>query len=470
MDILDQFGQTRRKLDTVSSSFCLAKWMQVTIHLQNGFNHSCHHPNLHKISLDEIKENPSALHNTAYKKELRAQMLKGERPKECDYCWRVEDTAGAHYSDRIVKSSDYWAMPAFEKIASAPPDRDINPSYVEVSFGHDCNFKCAYCAPNISSSIWKSYEKWGPYVNRNSLEDIKSQGLAPYPAGEANPYIEAFWRWFPDLAKDLKVFRVTGGEPLVNPNTFKVLDYIEANPLPHLELCINSNLGIADRFYDKFIDQVKRITADQKIKKFVLYTSVDTHGVQAEYLRTGLNYEKWLQRLRHYLTNVPWDVHFMMTFNATSPYRFIELLKDLLALNKEFLVHDESLGRLRKRTMMDISHLMHPEYLSILILDDDGRKRIGEIVEFMEAHEVEKVGPWGFHDYEIHKIRRIFAFVSQPTWTAEFLKWHRQFFYKFTRQHLEREGKDVHEIIPEMRGLVALCKEEVERENPPATV
>jgi hypothetical protein len=57
------------KLDTVSPSFCVAKWKQVTLHLQNGMNHSCHHPIPHVVPVSEILKNPTALHNSEYKKQ-----------------------------------------------------------------------------------------------------------------------------------------------------------------------------------------------------------------------------------------------------------------------------------------------------------------------------------------------------------------------------------------------------------------
>ena len=93
---MEKFEKTKKQLDSVSPSFCLAKWQQVTIHLQNGHTHSCHHPQTHKIPLEEIKENPSALHNTEYKKQQRKLMLEGKRPDECSYCWKVEDSKGKH--------------------------------------------------------------------------------------------------------------------------------------------------------------------------------------------------------------------------------------------------------------------------------------------------------------------------------------------------------------------------------------
>ena len=63
----DNRNKMKDLLDRTGCGFCLAKWTQVTMHLGNGLTHSCHHPGAHKIPLEEIKKNPSALHNTNYK-------------------------------------------------------------------------------------------------------------------------------------------------------------------------------------------------------------------------------------------------------------------------------------------------------------------------------------------------------------------------------------------------------------------
>ena len=90
----------KRVIDTVSPSFCAAKWNNATIWLGSGTTASCHHPPAHKISIDEIKANSKALHNTKHKKLMRKQMLAGERPTECEYCWKIEDIGRDSISDR----------------------------------------------------------------------------------------------------------------------------------------------------------------------------------------------------------------------------------------------------------------------------------------------------------------------------------------------------------------------------------
>ena len=62
---------TRDQLNKVGKGFCLAKWNMETLYLHMGDNHSCYHPRPHHIGLDEIAVDPSALHNTKWKKEQR---------------------------------------------------------------------------------------------------------------------------------------------------------------------------------------------------------------------------------------------------------------------------------------------------------------------------------------------------------------------------------------------------------------
>ena len=69
-DRLIELEKKIKKMDNVSCSFCTAKWLQTTLYLQNGYNHSCHHPSPHKIPLEEVLKDPAALHNSRFKKDI----------------------------------------------------------------------------------------------------------------------------------------------------------------------------------------------------------------------------------------------------------------------------------------------------------------------------------------------------------------------------------------------------------------
>ena len=141
-------------------AMCLAKWKQVSLHLPTGLNNSCYHPPLHPIDATLLADNPSALHNTPYKKEQRKMMMTGLRPEECHFCWQVEDSG--HISDRIINSAN--DMDQFDVVRNLKPADDFNPKFIEVNFGNVCNFMCGYCTPTVSNS-------W--------INDIKANGNFP---------------------------------------------------------------------------------------------------------------------------------------------------------------------------------------------------------------------------------------------------------------------------------------------------
>ena len=107
-DYSDATEIARQQLNNISDTMCYAKWAQVSLHLTNGMTQSCYHPPVHKIDEQEIYANPGALHNTEQKRREREQMLAGERPKGCEYCWRIEDTGGT--SDRVYRSGEYLSL------------------------------------------------------------------------------------------------------------------------------------------------------------------------------------------------------------------------------------------------------------------------------------------------------------------------------------------------------------------------
>ena len=137
----DHARQMRDRLNAVSPSLCLAKWLQVSISLPSGLTQSCYHPPTHTIPLVELKDNPGALHNTKFKIHERLEMLEGKRPEGCSYCWKIED-AGDHLSDRHYRSSEWWAEKDYYSVVDGPMGTEVVPRYVEVNFNQACNFKC----------------------------------------------------------------------------------------------------------------------------------------------------------------------------------------------------------------------------------------------------------------------------------------------------------------------------------------
>ncbi len=359
----------RDKINTISPSFCSAKWLQTSLYLQNGFNHSCHHPSAHKIPVEEVLANPAALHNSKYKKQQRAKMLNGERPSECDYCWKIEDLDKNYFSDRHYKTADWWAWDRVDEIAKSSPADDVFPSYLEVSFSNACNFACAYCSPDISSTWMDDIEEHGSYPVQNGnhdLEYLKSVGKIPYKRSEENPYMDAWFKWMPEVLPHLKVFRVTGGEPTMSKDVWRTLDYIMENPQPQLQLAINTNLGTHTKLIDKLIDYINKL--EDKVERIDVYTSVESVGQDANYVRDGLDYDYWYMNVKHVLSRTNSLVAIMTTLNMLSLPTFNNFIDDIMDLRILF-----NKGLENNRIPISLNYLRWPPHLQATLLDKETR-------------------------------------------------------------------------------------------------
>jgi len=468
---LNILRQVKERLNAVGRGFCLAKWLQVTLHLHNGHTHSCHHPRTHKIPLEELDEDPSALHLTKYKLKQQEDMLNDIRPPECQYCWNIEDLPGNHMSDRYLKS----ASPEIagekmidEIVEKARQGQKINPTYIEVSFSNVCNFKCSYCSPIVSSSWVSEIKNHGPYKlpghNFNDTDYLKQSGQMPLHHDEYNPYVEAFWKWWPDFIDNIRVLRVTGGEPLLDKNTFTLLDKLKDKKRPNLSLGINTNCGIPDKIIDKFIPEIQYLVNNGYVGSTKIYTSVDAHGAQAEYGRNGLCYDKWLSNVDRLLTELPGTkVTIMCTANIFSITSFEKLLKDVYELK---IKHYND--KRKVPISIDISTLRWPAHQNVSILTPEYSNYLNKSLEYMKERKEGANGNnhyKGFFEYEIIKLERLVEAMQQDPNASENINVNqaRAGFYAFVTEHDRRRKTNFLETFPELEQFYETCKAEYEK-------
>ena len=441
--------EKREKINNVSCSFCTAKWLQTTLLLQNGYNHSCHHPAPHKIPLKEIEADPAALHNSEYKKQQRAKMLNGERPKECGYCWKIEDLGNDYFSDRHYKTSDTWAWDRFEDIAKSNPQENVYPSYLEVSFSNACNFACAYCSPEISSKWMEDIKQNGEYPTKHgshNLDYLKQSGKMPYKNSEHNPYVEAFWKWFPDALPHLKVLRITGGEPTMAKDTWKLLDYLIEHPRKDLDIAINSNLCVTDALIKKLILKINQL-ADVGVKVDV-YTSLESTGAQAEYARDGLDYYTWIKNVESILKETKSTVAMMTTINILSLPTFLDFMMCIMDFRK---LYNKSFDVNRIPLSINIMHW--PPHLQCTLLDKDYRTNVANTIEsvcktWLKYYTKEKYARLYLEEFD--QIQRLCDYLRNTESATE----HRADFVRYIYAYDERRNKDFVDAFPQYQHLL----------------
>jgi len=441
----------------ISPTFCMAKWHHTTIYLQTGETHSCYHPAPHPIPLEEIKDNPSALHNTKQKKTEREFMIKGQQPSGCSYCWKIEAMGKDYVSDRHIKTASIYTPERLEEIKQGGAEYNINPEYIEISFSNECNFKCGYCHPKASSRYWKEINDHGPYdVSTDHRQDI--DWFKIYQKEEENPYVEAWWRWWPEVSKTLNILRITGGEPLMHKSTWDLFDRLEEDPKPHIQIEINSNLGVKPKLVERLVERINHLLRIGAIKDFQLYTSIDTWGKRAEYARHGLDIQLWERNLDYYLSNTELPVTFMITFNIFGVTSFTSLLKKILEWREKYNSEKHELGYQRIR--FDTPHLKEPTIFDMNILPkDEFMPYMHEHLEFIRQNQ-DNSDKTKFRDLEYEKFKRVVNYMETTNYDENKLIIARKNFVAWFSEHDRRRDTNLVGSFPEMKQFWKLCKQQ----------
>jgi organic radical activating enzyme len=428
-------------LDPKSASFCAAKWYNATIWLGSGQTTSCHHPPAHAIDAEALKTNPRALHNTVQKKQDRKLMQAGERPRGCEYCWKIEDIGRDNVSDRVYKSKIY-PIKALDEAYITDYHNDVNLRTLEIAFDRTCQFACSYCNPAFSSTWVKDIKSNGPY------ESLVSDGRGHfthahdssqlYRFGETNPYVEAFFKWWEtDLHRTLQELRITGGEPLMSGETWKLIDWFKDNKgRSNTRLAINSNLGMDPIKLQEFIAKV------EDIPHLEIYTSMEAIDTQAEYIRDGLDYSQWMHNVQELLEHDSIKaVHCMCTINALCLDSLDSLLDQLIKLKQVY-------GR--ERVSFTLNILRFPSFQSPLVLPNELRTEYKDrLQDFLDRNRNNIY----MHEHELNHLQRLIDYldvVKTPhSETFEMPKLHNDF-KQFFSQYDQRRGKDFIKTFPNL--------------------
>ena len=427
-------------LDTLSASFCAAKWYNATIWLGSGMTTSCHHPPAHLVDRDRVRANPRLLHNTDQKKEDRRMMLAGERPPGCEYCWKIEDMGSDAVSDRVYKSRIY-PIEALHEAFNTAPDQDVNLRTLEIAFDRTCQFACSYCNPAFSTTWVNDIRHNGPYNNlvsdgRNHFTHTHDSAQL-FKITESNPYIDAFFAWWEtDLHHTLQELRITGGEPLMSHHTWRLIDWFKTNQgKSHTRLAINSNLG-TDVDIDRLLDSTKGLAID-------LYTSNESISTQAEYIRDGLVWDDWANNVERLLDSGQFrGIHVMATINALCLSTLDQLLECIMNWKLEY-------GR--DAISFTLNILRFPSFQSPLVLPDHLRTVYRQRLVTWLAHWVDSEF---IHEHEINHTQRLIDYLdvvktphSEAFERDKLLNDFRQFY----TQYDQRRGKDFVTAFPELK-------------------
>jgi sulfatase maturation enzyme AslB (radical SAM superfamily) len=186
-------------------------------------------------------------------REVRKQVLHGERPEVCKPCFDLEDQGveslrQRHIKDSIPESRINLYPNALDNLSDDYSMPFEFPT-MEIKLNNLCNLKCRMCNP-LDSTNWKDWNDIVPFYKKENNYLVPTiQRLVKTPGQYIGPFDDTnnWWESFEKLLPHFRRVEFAGGEPLMDPQHYKILDMLK--PYGHqIELKYATNgttLGIS---------------------------------------------------------------------------------------------------------------------------------------------------------------------------------------------------------------------------------
>lgn len=360
--------------------------------------------------------------NSAYMRNVRKMMLRGEKPAPCLKCYK-EESAG-HLSKRNWET-DYWSniYDMQQLIDETQEDGSIPTKirYIDLRMGNKCQLACVMCSPHDSSGWIKEHSEITPQIQNERLRgstqwDRGKEVGASYNWHKNNP---RFWEELYEQVPNLYQLYFAGGESLVIDEHYDLLEEcIRRGHAKNIELRYNSN-GVEwrDDLFDLW----------SEFRRVRFHYSIDAHGEQNDYIRYPSRWE--------HQEDVFWQL------DETTPNVEVTTATTIMALNVAYLprfVHWKVKQGFKKINAWPLGagginmHFAYwPPQLNVKVLPPNVKKQITELYEnefypwcrenWNKFTGVERAGisydEWVNAPYGIKRFQGIINFMNSEDWS-----------------------------------------------------
>jgi sulfatase maturation enzyme AslB (radical SAM superfamily) len=171
--------------------------------------------------------------NNYQMRDARKKVLCGERPDVCKPCFDLEDQGVESLRQRHIKN----AIPE-SRINLYPNALDVlRDDYtmpfefptMEIKLNNLCNLKCRMCNP-LDSTSWKDWDEVVPFYKKENNYLVPTvERLVKTPGQYIGPFddTDKWWESFEKLLPHFRRVEFAGGEPLMDPQHYKILDMLK---------------------------------------------------------------------------------------------------------------------------------------------------------------------------------------------------------------------------------------------------
>lgn len=297
---------------TDSKTFCPHAWLSAT-HANGGYFKPCcvynqkDHSNKWGIGFK---------HNSEKLNHIRAQMIQGNKPKECESCWKYEDRGLA--SVRTEAMAKHWWKPWQQKIDDCTDTNgrfDQLPVYFDLKLGNKCNLACRMCSSDSSSLIQKEVSDHRDLFSYHpsALEELDYTVKHNVDETGIDKVFDAI-----QSVDDVVEIKFTGGEPFLNHRISDLIDhFIDQGISQKTKLNFTSNLTTIP---NKLLPKLKHFN--------YAIINVSMEGIESayEYIRYPAKWNKFQKNFDE-LTNSGIETSVVYTVNALTVFNMPEWLE-----------------------------------------------------------------------------------------------------------------------------------------------
>ncbi len=290
-----------------SPTFCLLPWTHVMSGIGGYYKPCCNTVTgftdlrVENLSLSEAFQSDSM-------NKLRAQLSNGEKPSICDVCWIREEKGHRSYRINYLKK--------FEALL----EQDLSPKlrYLDLRIDNSCNLQCRMCDPISSDQIWKTIN----YFKKKDMK-IPSHYTQKLKGAEKNYFQEKKLAHVLEVLEDVRVIKVTGGEPFKSKEFLQIMDAaISRNLAKNIDIIFTTN---GTKFFRPVLERM------QEFKTTELNISIDGVGAVYDYIRYPFKFSQWCERMEelflHMERNDLWvnDKFLLRTSCIVSAYNWLNI-------------------------------------------------------------------------------------------------------------------------------------------------
>jgi len=348
------FGKIGKVFPIQSATSCLYKWSGSSIMLPMNSSASCCFAE--QIPLDP--DNFDNFHNHPKKIEDRERMIRGEWPTSgCQVCIDIEEQGGM--SERQASAHARNLIPY--EMNENPMATHVTPSSVQLFTHNTCNFSCVYCCSYLSSQIEYENHRFG----RFEKDGVILEDTLPTKLDVSEMFTKTI-SWLDKNIDKLKRLDILGGESFLQHELLEaVFEILDRKPNSDLQISMFSNINAPDKYWNKYINKIRQLSLDKKIKGLVLNVSVDCWGPESEYVRYGLDLDMLDKRMVDLSKQGDW---LTMEITSVVSSMSIHTIDQLIAKSAEWIENKPDIGMRWMFTFSndafyseDLKHYLHPE-------------------------------------------------------------------------------------------------------------